>query len=104
MTPSNGTTSARRVWWILGIFGTLLFVGLALILNKLDRLDMRTNSNDLALARLHEQLRQVDSLVTMTRAEQVDRTQRFGDMTNRLNLIEQTIRGKQSSGDIFRWP
>ena len=101
MTTNGNNTSARLVWGILGIFGTcLLLVGTA-IFTKLDRLDTRSAAQENAITRMQEQMRQVDDIARLTRTEQVERTSRFGEISNRLNLLEQLIRSKQLEKGSF---
>ena len=87
---SNGL-NARMIWWILGIFGALLLVAATVLFSKLDRLDARMGLAEISLTRMQEQMRQVDELTKMTRSEQVERTQRFGDLSNRISLMEQVL-------------
>ena len=77
---------------MLSIVGGII-VALGTAINAhLKALDIRMVSTEIRVAEMYEKVKQLDGLTTATRLEQIERTRRFGDLDNKLGLLDQRVR------------
>lgn len=82
----------KVIWWMLSIVGGII-VALGTAINAhLKALDIRMVSTEIRVAEMYEKVKQLDGLTTATRLEQIERTRRFGDLDNKLGLLDQRVR------------
>lgn len=81
--------------WIYGLVALGFGIFLTLILNsfagKIEDLDAARRQAEQNIVGLKEIVKQVDELVRMTRAEQVDRTFKLADMGNKIALVDNKL-------------
>mgnify|MGYP001591422021 CR=1 FL=1 len=89
----NGNANGSKlVWWVLGMFAALTAVLGNQLINKLELVSQHLNSLDSGFSTVREKVSQIDSLVEITRGEQVSRTVKFGDLTNRINIADSEMK------------
>ncbi len=92
-TEGNGLNgSAKLVWWILSGFGGLIFLGLQLVLGRIDTLDIRQRDDALALVKLQAQAVQAENLAVLARSEQLARIGSYGDIQTKISSIEMSVK------------
>jgi len=110
--PVNGTNGTKLVWWILGVVGTVLALGVFSFMNTLDKLATRINALEVTLSANMEHIKQMEVLATATRNEQIERTLKFGDIGNRIAVVETSAKilelrienlGEKLTGKIERF-
>jgi len=85
------TNGNKLIWWLLGIFSAFILLAVSVVVSKIDKSDVRISSIKENMAAMQESVKQIDELLRITRGEQVDKTVRFSDMSNRLNLSEERL-------------
>jgi hypothetical protein len=108
----EGTNGTKLVWWILGIVGAVLSLGIFSTINTIDRLATRINALEISLSVNMEHIKQMESLAIATRNEQIERTLKFGDIANRISVVETSAKilelrienlGEKLTGKIERF-
>lgn len=89
----NGNGSgygSKLVWWLIGLLGGLVVLSASLIIGRIDGIDARTRDNATIIAGLEQHIKQVDSLTTSTRSEQLARITATAEQSARISALELT--------------
>lgn len=85
----NGT---KLLWWILGVCGSLVLLVAGIANSKLERIENRAGSMQVEIAQLQTRLIQMDDYAKIIRGEQLERTVKLAETSNRISLLEHTLR------------
>ena len=86
---NNGTTNGNKlIWWLLSMFAAIIGITITTGMSKISSIDSRINAIEVNTATIREKLSQIDLITNMTRTEQIDRTMRFGDMNNKIIILD----------------
>jgi len=88
----NGMMSVKWVYGLIAaVFGIVFTVMVNGFSGHVAELDRRVASTERSIAGIEVMIRQVEDLLKITRAEQVDRTIRFADITGKINGIDNKL-------------
>ncbi len=91
-TNDSANISMRILWWVLGGLGGLTFLGIQLFLTRVDALDNHQRDSMTALATLQTRMVSMDTLITTTRAEQINRILAAAEIQTKISNLELLIK------------
>jgi hypothetical protein len=91
-TNGNGNGNNKLIWYILGLFGSLIGIIILVGINKIGSIDDRLRETEVRVAALTENMVQQKEGTSLARTTQLDAVTKFAELNAKISSTELSIK------------
>jgi hypothetical protein len=102
---ANGTANGTKLtWWILGIGSSMAVLIVSFAINKIDGFDHRIRAIEILQGEAKEHIRQLDTLISAMRTDQIERARTFGEIHTSLGTMAVRLQAVDEKLEALQHP